>query len=184
VAAGEPIEFISDMLAGRRTAEVCCPVVVAGSTSVAPGDVVVSDVAVRAAGYWGDSARTYVNGGDGEAAEQLGQVREVLERARTLLVPGATGHDVHAAIAADLAERFPGGEFSHHAGHGLGMGPFEDPHLIPNDRTPLQAGMVIAVEPGIYFAGRYGLRVENVYVVAPGGGVPVEQAARADTAGV
>jgi len=38
---------------------------------------------------------------------------------------------------------------------------------------PLEAGMVFAVEPAVYFPGRFGVRVEDVYTVTPGGGVRV-----------
>jgi Xaa-Pro aminopeptidase len=173
VAYGEPIEFAADLLVGSRSAEVCWPVAVAGRAGVQPGDVVIADVAVRAAGYWGDTARTYVNGERADVAEGLAALREILDEAARLLVPGATGHEIHAHVAAALAERFPDGEFPHHAGHGVGLGGFEDPHLVPEDRRPLEEGMLIAVEPGIYFAGSHGLRLENVYAVAPGGGVPI-----------
>jgi Xaa-Pro aminopeptidase len=43
--------------------------------------------------------------------------------------------------------------------------------VIPGDDTPLEAFMVIALEPGVYFPGRFGARVENVFVVTPAGGV-------------
>ena len=48
---------------------------------------------------------------------------------------------------------------------------FEDPHVIPSDTTPLEPWMVLAVEPGVYFADRFGARVERVFVVTPDGGV-------------
>ena len=60
---------------------------------------------------------------------------------------------------------------------------FEDPHLIPADDTVLQEGMVLAVEPGVYFAGRFGVRVENMYVVGPDGGSLELGAAVADLDG-
>jgi D-alanyl-D-alanine dipeptidase len=53
---------------------------------------------------------------------------------------------------------------------------FEDPHVIPADDTPLESWMVIALEPGVYFPGRYGARVENVFVVTPEGGVELRDA--------
>jgi Xaa-Pro aminopeptidase len=40
----------------------------------------------------------------------------------------------------------------------------------------MERGMVIAVEPGVYFAGRWGARVENVFVVTSEGGVELRQA--------
>jgi len=62
VAAGEPIEFLCDLLSGPNTAKVCCPIHVAGRRVLAAGDPVVADIVVRTRGYWGDSARTYVVG--------------------------------------------------------------------------------------------------------------------------
>jgi Xaa-Pro aminopeptidase len=52
----------------------------------------------------------------------------------------------------------------------VGVTGFEDPHIIPADRRELQEGMIIALEPGVYFAGRYGLRTEDIYEVTPQGG--------------
>ena len=49
----------------------------------------------------------------------------------------------------------------------------EGPQLIPSEPMPLEAGMVFAVEPAVYFPGRFGVRVEDVYTVTPGGGVRV-----------
>jgi Xaa-Pro aminopeptidase len=74
-----------------------------------------------------------------------------------------------------IAESFPGGEFPHHGGHGVGLGSFEDPHVIPTDETPFEAGMVLALEPGVYFQGRYGARVEELYLVTDGGGVELRE---------
>jgi Xaa-Pro dipeptidase len=72
---------------------------------------------------------------------------------------------------------FPGGEFPHHGGHALGVTSFEDPHIVPSDTTPLEPWMVIAIEPGVYFPGRYGARVENAFVVGPDdGGVELRAA--------
>ena len=82
-----------------------------------------------------------------------------------------TGAALFAGIEAEIRAAFPDGEFPHHGGHGLGIGCFEDPHLIPSDTLPLEAGMVVAVEPGVYFPGRFGARVENVFVVTESGGV-------------
>ena len=51
------------------------------------------------------------------------------------------------------------------AGHGVGASAFEDPHLIPADHTLLAPGMMLAVEPGAYLRGRYGVRIEDVFIV-------------------
>ena len=77
-------------------------------------------------------------------------------KARTELVPGATGAEVFANIHAGVVTAFPDGELPHHGGHALGLTSFEDPHVIPSDTTPFEPWMVLAIEPGVYFPG--GLR--------------------------
>jgi Xaa-Pro aminopeptidase len=173
---GEPIEFLADLLSGPNTAEVCCPIHIASPRVAAEGDPVVADVVVRANGYWGDTAETHVVGSNAEVEAARAALLEILAQAGTELVPGATGAAIFRATAARIEDAFPGGEFPHHGGHALGLTSFEDPHLIPSDETPLEPGMVLAVEPGVYLAGRWGARVENVFVVTDEGGVELRQA--------
>lgn len=172
--AGAPIEYVCDMLVNERTSEVCCPVRVAGNEHLREGGVVVSDVSVRDRGYWGDSARSFV-GSHEEAAEAYAVISEILDDAARALVPGAIASSIFDQVHDAIVRRLPGSTFPHHGGHGIGLTSFEDPHLIPGDDTPLQAGMVIAVEPGAYFAGRFGVRVENAYLVTPNGGLALHE---------
>ena len=176
IAAGEPIEFLCDLLSGPNTAKVCCPIHVAGTRALRPGDPVVADIVVRSHGYWGDTAETHVAGANAEAEEVRSELLGILEQARRELVPGATGSEVFANMHARITAAFPGGEFPHHGGHALGLTPFEDPHLILSDTAPFEPWMVLAVEPGVYFHERFGARVENVFVVTPEGGVELRAA--------
>jgi Xaa-Pro aminopeptidase len=176
VAHGEPIEFLADLLAGDNTAEVCCPIRIAGTRKAALGDAVIADVVVRADGYWGDTAETHVAGSNPEVTAARAQLLAILELARQELCTGNTGAAVFRAMERRILDAFPGGEFPHHGGHALGLTSFEDPHVIPSDETPLEDWMVIAVEPGVYFPGRFGARVENVFVVTPRGGVELREA--------
>src|SRR5947208_2145022 len=131
IASGAPIEFTCDLLSGPNTAEVCCPIHVAGKRVVEAGDVVIADVVVRSNGYWGDTAETHAVGASDKGAEARALLLDVLEEARTMLVPGSKGSSVFEHVHTRVVEAFPGGELPHHAGHGLGLGAFEDPHLIP-----------------------------------------------------
>ncbi len=171
VAGGGPVEFLCDLLSGPNTAEVCCPIHVAGPRRVEEGDPVVADIALRCPnGYFGDTAETHSVGESRDAMDARATLLEILEQARTELVPGATGAEIFERMSARILAAFPGGEFPHHGGHALGVTSFEDPHVVPSDTTPLEPWMVIAIEPGVYFPGRYGARVENVFVVGPESG--------------
>ena len=175
IASGGPIEFLCDLLSGPNSAEVCCPIHVAGTRVVEAGDPVIADVVVRTAGYWGDTAETHVVGGNAEIDAMRATLLGILEQSREELVPGATGAEVFASMHARVIDSFPGGELPHHAGHAVGLTSFEDPHLIPSDTMPFEPWMVLAVEPGVYFPGRSGARVENVFVVTPEGGVELRE---------
>jgi Xaa-Pro aminopeptidase len=167
--AGAPIEFGGDLLAGERTALVCGPVAVPGQRRAQLGDVVVSDISVRHEGYWGDTAQTFIVGRNDEAERACEFIRGVLGRAADAMLPGVPAASVFASIHKEIVERYPDGSFPHHGGHGVGVSVFEDPHLIPADETPLREGMVIAVEPGVYVAGRFGVRIERIYLITPDG---------------
>jgi len=176
IASGGPIEFVCDLLSGPSTADVCCPIHVAGTRMLETGDPVIADIVVRTAGYWGDTAGTYTVGSNGDAEAARSVLLDVLEEARTELVPGATGAEVFATMHARITAAVPDGDLPHHGGHALGLTSFEDPHLIPSDTMPFEPWMVLAVEPGVYVEGRYGARVENVFVVTPEGGVELRAA--------
>jgi Xaa-Pro dipeptidase len=171
VEAGEAVDFGSDLLVGTRSAEVCGPVAVPGRHRAESGDVIVADIALRYQGYWGDTARTFIVGENDEAADVRASISMILDDAAAQLRPGVRACDVFARIASQIATRHPGSTFPHHGGHGVGVTGFEDPHLIPADSSVLAEGMVIAIEPGAYFAGRFGVREENNYVVTADGGV-------------
>ena len=54
-------------------------------------------------------------------------------------------------------------------GHGLGLGHYEEPFITPDNDTPLEPGMTLAIEAPYYVAGRYGLNVENNIAVTEDG---------------
>jgi Xaa-Pro aminopeptidase len=173
---GAPVEFVCDALAGRRTAEVCCPAAVAGPAAPAPGEPVLADVSLCAAGYWGDTAETHVTSEDDLAARLRHGLLETLDEAAASLRPGRSGAAVFADLHQAILARFPDGEFPHHAGHGLGTAAHEPPHLVPTETATLDAWQVIALEPGVYMPGRIGARIEELYLVTPDGGVELRTA--------
>jgi Xaa-Pro aminopeptidase len=176
IAHGSPIEFAADLLAGPNTAEVCGPIAIPGRTRAEPGKPVIADICIGADGYWADTCRTHVSGANAEVAGIYRQLHEILDAAAADLRSGATGAHVFGAMRGRILAAWPEGEFPHHGGHGVGLSVFDDPHVIPSDEQRLESWMVLALEPGIYLPGRFGVRRENLFLVTPDGGVELTQA--------
>jgi len=176
VGHGAPVGFVADVLAGPNTAEVCAPVAVAGAGRAGPGQPVVADLSVGADGYWADTCRTYVNGSSAEVDEIREQLYAIMDAAAADLRTGGTGAEVFGGMRDRIAASWPDGEFPHHGGHGVGLTVFDDPHVIPSDGRPLESWMVMALEPGVYLPGRFGVRTENLFLVTPDGAVELAQA--------
>lgn len=176
-AHGEPIEFSADLLCGPHTADDG-PRRIAGSRRVAPGESVTADIRVAFDGFWSDICETIVFGDNAEVSTARTALLEILDTTAKQLRPGENGRNIYSQVAQAIKERFPGGSFPHHAGHAVGRVPIEMPRLMPTDTTPFEQGMVFSIEPGVYFEGRWGARVEKTYVVGPSGGVELPRQAR------
>jgi Xaa-Pro aminopeptidase len=176
IGHGSPVDFVADVLAGANTAEVCAPVAIAGRTRPGPGEPVIADISVGADGYWADTCRTYLNGSNTEVEEMRGQLAPILAAAAAELRTGATGAAVFGGMRRQILTTWPDGEFPHHGGHGVGLTVFDDPHVIPSDSQVLESWMVMALEPGVYLPGRFGVRRENLFLVTPDGAIELAEA--------
>lgn len=128
-------------------------------------------------GYVHDQTRTMVIGRlDPKLVRAHEVCREILDMIAREARPGATGEQLwerSVAIArqAGLEEHFMGWGDSRvrFVGHGVGLELDEWPILAPKQRTPLEAGNVIAVEPKFFFPGQGAVGLESTFVVKPGG---------------
>ncbi|HLX87100.1 MAG TPA: M24 family metallopeptidase, partial [Acidimicrobiales bacterium] len=82
---------------------------------------------------------------------------------------GVPAHEVDRAARDVIASAGLGPNFIHRLGHGIGIEEHEDPYLVAGNTTPLVPGHAFSVEPGIYFSGRFGMRLEDIVVVRPDG---------------
>jgi Xaa-Pro aminopeptidase len=139
------------------------------------GDIVVVDIGgTYDPGYNSDSTRTY---SIGEPKTDVGQQYSVLQRAQRaafdVVRPGVTAEQVDAAARDVLAEAGLGEYFVHRTGHGIGLSVHEEPYIVAGNDLPLAAGMAFSIEPGIYFPGNWGARIEDIVVVTEDGALAV-----------
>jgi Xaa-Pro aminopeptidase len=140
---------------------------------IEPGDAVVVDIGgTMADGYCSDCTRTYVLGDDVPAEFLAGYtaLRAAHQAAVDAVQPGVTASSVDAAARDLLTEAGYGALFLHRTGHGIGLDGHEDPYIVTGNALPLESGMAFSVEPGVYWADRYGARIEDI-VVCTGDGV-------------
>jgi Xaa-Pro aminopeptidase len=157
----------------------CCDPHHEGSGPIKAHTSIIFDIFPRSqkTGYFGDLSRTVVRG---RASERLKEayvtVQAGQEVAYRAIRHGADGREIHQKILALFEQRgFPTGKidgrmqgFFHGTGHGLGLDIHEPPRISPSAAT-LRAGHVVTVEPGLYYKGMGGVRLEDVVLVTKTG---------------
>ena len=135
-----------------------------------PGDFITMDYGFKFDGYCSDFTRTVaLSKVDKEQQKVYDIVDEAALKAFEAIKPGVRCVDVDNAARDYIEANGYGKYFGHGLGHGVGMDIHEAPRLGPGSEDVLQAGMVITVEPGIYIAGKFGVRIEDLCVVTEDG---------------
>jgi len=148
-----------------------------GSGPLSANSLIILDIFPRdtRTGYWGDMTRTVVRGHASEAQRKLWQtVKDGQEQALGEIKDGVDGMKIHQAIQALFKKRGYPTEvrkgqnvgFFHGTGHGLGLEIHEYPRL---QKVVLKERQVVTVEPGLYYPGLGGVRIEDVVVVTKEG---------------
>jgi Xaa-Pro aminopeptidase len=162
------------------SAEQCVDPHNQGSGPIRANSSIIMDIFPRSqkTGYFGDITRTVVRG---QASERLKHAYHCVARAQGIgfrkIKDGASAYDIHYEILNYFAsEGFPTGlqngrmqGFFHGTGHGLGLDIHEAPSFGQRSRNALRDGNVVTVEPGLYYEGLGGVRLEDVVVVNKGG---------------
>lgn len=135
------------------------------------GDVVVVDIGgAWEPGYHSDSTRTY---SIGEPENDVTQKYSILQRAQRVAVesirPGVAAQQIDAVARDVLRTAGLADFFVHRTGHGIGLSVHEEPYIVAGNELPLAAGMAFSVEPGIYFPGQWGARIEDIVIVTADG---------------
>jgi Xaa-Pro dipeptidase len=159
--------FAPIVLFGERTA---LPHGEPSDRTLARGDAVLFDVGVSVGGYVGDITRTFVVA---PVPEGFAAVYETVHAAaaagRAAVRAGQAARTVDAAARGVIEAAGYGAFFTHRVGHGLGLETHEPPFLTSVNDAPLEPGMALTVEPGIYLPGRFGVRIEDDLLVEADG---------------
>jgi Xaa-Pro aminopeptidase len=150
-----------------------------GSGPLRPDELIIVDVfpRVTATGYFGDMTRTFLRGRASESQRSLvAAVRAAQLAALRTVKAGVPGSAVHRKVEETFAargfktRRLARGSvgFFHGTGHGVGLEIHEPPRMNATTHTPLKNGTVVTVEPGLYYPGLGGCRIEDVVQVTPG----------------
>lgn len=137
------------------------------------GDVVLIDGGCSVEGYESDVTRTGVFG---KPAEKVARAFDAVRRAQDAALEAAragrlsgTVDDAARRVIVDAGYGPDYKYFSHRLGHGIGLDGHEHPYLVRGSRTVLEPGMTFSNEPGIYVPGEFGIRAEDLMVVAKDG---------------
>ncbi len=165
-AAGTRLPMLADLVSGVRTAEIGGP---PSARVLQAGDAVLFDFVPRLNGYWGDCCATWFVGESSAALKRMRQVsHDALRYGIDAVKPGLRARDLNALIRVQVQDA--GYEpYPHHTGHGVGAAYHEAPRIVPYESMMLEAGMVIALEPGVYVPGVGGARMEDVLLVTHDG---------------
>jgi Xaa-Pro aminopeptidase len=163
----EEMSFPTIVASGARSA---LPHGRASGQAIAPGGFVVCDFGVILSGYCSDQTRTvWVGPVSDEARRAYEAVKEARQAATDAVKPGVAVGEVDAAARKVLRKAGLGRYFTHSTGHGVGLEIHEAPRVAKGQTEVLEPGMVITIEPGVYFPGKWGVRIEDMVAVTAGG---------------
>jgi Xaa-Pro aminopeptidase len=159
--------FDTIVASGSRSA---LPHAIASHHPIAADELLLMDVGAMVAGYASDMTRTHAVGKLN--AKLRRSYRAVLESqlaALDAVRPGVSCSAVDRAARDVLRGYGLEKQFIHSTGHGLGLEVHEPPRLGRKERTKLEPGMVITIEPGVYQEGLGGIRIEDTVAVTSSG---------------
>lgn len=171
-AGAEGMSFETIVASGPRSA---LPHGKASQAHIPARGFVVLDFGVILDGYCSDMTRTvHVGRPSPEARSIYDAVLESQMSGVAAVRAGATAGDVDYACRSVLRNVRIGKTrldryFTHSTGHGVGLEVHEFPRLAHNQESPLAAGMVVTIEPGVYIQGKGGIRIEDMVAVTEDG---------------
>ena len=165
-AGSEKPSFDTILLFGENTSK---PHGIPSDRRLREGDFVLADFGAVCEGYHSDMTRTVAYG---SATDEMVRVYSTVLSAQAAAMQMARAGilccDMHQAAAQVIGDAGFSQYFTHALGHSVGLEIHEMPVASPRCTEPLQSGIVMTDEPGIYLAGKFGVRIEDMLVIRDG----------------
>ena len=163
----EDLSFDTILITGAKTS---LPHGVPGDDVIKKGDFVTMDYGCKVDGYCSDETRTVAIG---SATQEMRDVYNIVLEAQlnacNNIKAGITGKEADS-LARDIIEKAGYGEFfGHSLGHGTGLEIHESPRYAQTNTSPIKAGTIVSIEPGIYLPKKFGVRIEDLALVTEKG---------------
>lgn len=162
--AGRPVPFSGDIVSGERGAGIGGD---ATDRVLRRGDTLILDLQPGFDSCYADTTRTFFIGEvSAKVREAYDAVIYTLRETEKTVRMGISACEVYERMQYLLKKR--GYTCPHHAGHAVGEEMLMEPEFLPDRKGTLEAGMTVALEPGVYIGG-FGIRVENNYLITGDG---------------
>ena len=172
----EDLSFDTIVLSGANTS---MPHGVPSDKKVRAGEFVLMDFGAVYNGYHSDMTRTV---SVGEPDAEMKKVYDIVLEAQTAAInaarSGITGKELDLIARSIISNAGYGSCFGHSLGHGVGLEIHERPNASPNYVNTLNEGAVVTVEPGIYIAGKFGVRIEDFVILTENGCINLTKSAK------
>jgi Xaa-Pro aminopeptidase len=166
-AGAQEMAFSTIIAAGKRSA---LPHGRASTATIPARGFIVCDFGVILTGYCSDRTRTVHMGRPGAEERRVYQaVRQAQQASIDAVRSGVSVSEVDQAGRKLLKREGLARHFTHSTGHGVGLEIHEAPRVAAGQTVILKPGMVITIEPGIYFPNRWGVRIEDMVLVTETG---------------
>ena len=166
VLGSEKPSFETILLFGENTSK---PHGVPSDRALKPGDFVLCDFGAVYHGYHSDMTRTFAYGSaTNEMRTVYNTVLTAQSAAQEAAIAGNLCSNMHLAAAKVIEDAGYGEYFTHALGHSVGLEIHEMPVASVRCDQPLKPGVVMTDEPGIYLAGKFGVRIEDMLLITDG----------------
>ena len=165
VRGGKPTFCI--IAGGESSAE---PHHINGERPLQTGDAVILDFGCSVNGYQADITRMVsVGPASAELQRAYKLIYDAHMAARKTIRPCIPAESIDQKARQVIEHAGFGEFFIHRTGHGIGLRVHEEPNIVTGNKLPLQEGHCFSIEPGVYFPGKFGVRIENIVAVSSDG---------------